>query len=187
MEASQGPAKLQPKRTIQSPDDVTWFWSIIDATRGTDEDDQLGKLGGSLRELADQDLVDFIHLFNGMRNRMYSWRLWAAAYLINGGCSDDGFIDFRNWLIARGRREAEEAMRDPDSLAGHDIEMDCASFEQFGYVMLEVFRERSDGAYPSLPGEAGGGQPSDPDWDFDFDDEAEMQRRLPRLSAEFAF
>lgn len=29
----------------------------------------------------------------------YRRDLWAAAYHANGGCSDDGFIDFRIWLI----------------------------------------------------------------------------------------
>ena len=33
---------------------------------------------------------------------LYRWDMWAAAYLIGGGCSDDGFIDFRAGLIAQG-------------------------------------------------------------------------------------
>jgi hypothetical protein len=33
----------------------------------------------------------------------YTNPLWAAAYVINGGCSDDGFDYFRGWLIAQGR------------------------------------------------------------------------------------
>ncbi|MFL6076856.1 MAG: DUF4240 domain-containing protein [Mycobacteriales bacterium] len=33
----------------------------------------------------------------------YQGDLWGAAYLINGGASDDGFDYFRGWLIARTR------------------------------------------------------------------------------------
>jgi hypothetical protein len=29
--------------------------------------------------------------------------VWAAAYLIGGGCSGDAFIDFRAGVIAQGR------------------------------------------------------------------------------------
>jgi hypothetical protein len=43
--------------------------------------------------------------------------LWAAAYLINGGCSDDGFESFRCWLIVQGRTVFERSVADPDTLA----------------------------------------------------------------------
>jgi hypothetical protein len=40
-------------------------------------------------------------------------------YLIGGGCSDDGFIDFRAGLIAQGRDWYERAAASPDDLADH--------------------------------------------------------------------
>ena len=43
--------------------------------------------------------------------------LWAAAYLINGGCSDEGFDNFRGWLIAHGREAVARSVKSPDSLA----------------------------------------------------------------------
>ncbi|WP_439145547.1 DUF4240 domain-containing protein [Streptomyces virginiae] len=47
----------------------------------------------------------------------YSNPLWAAAYLANGGCSDDGFDYFRGWLIAQGCEVFERVVADPDALA----------------------------------------------------------------------
>ncbi|MFB7650948.1 MULTISPECIES: DUF4240 domain-containing protein [unclassified Streptomyces] len=47
----------------------------------------------------------------------YTNPLWAAAYIANGGCSDDGFDYFRGWLIAQGRGVFERAVTDPDALA----------------------------------------------------------------------
>jgi hypothetical protein len=44
---------------------------------------------------------------------------WGAAYLANGGCSDDGFDYFRGWLIGQGRKVYETVLADPDSLAAH--------------------------------------------------------------------
>jgi hypothetical protein len=47
----------------------------------------------------------------------YLGSLWAAAYRINGDCSDDGFDYFRDWLITQGRDMFEAAVADPDALA----------------------------------------------------------------------
>jgi hypothetical protein len=47
----------------------------------------------------------------------YRWDLWAAAYVINGGASDDGFEYFLGWLMAQGRTRWEATLADPDSLA----------------------------------------------------------------------
>ena len=44
--------------------------------------------------------------------------LWAAAYLINGGCSDDGFDYFRGWLLTQGRDGLHRCHRLP-RLAQH--------------------------------------------------------------------
>jgi hypothetical protein len=49
----------------------------------------------------------------------YRWDLWGAAYLINGGCSDDGFDYFRGWLLSQGRAIWQATLADPDSLADH--------------------------------------------------------------------
>ncbi len=36
------------------------------------------------------------------------------AYIINGGCSDDGFDYFLGWLIAKGRKYFEAALVNPE-------------------------------------------------------------------------
>jgi hypothetical protein len=33
-----------------------------------------------------------------------------------GGCSDDGFIDFRNWLVKSGKKVCLAALENPDGL-----------------------------------------------------------------------
>jgi hypothetical protein len=40
---------------------------------------------------------------SGLLAASYRTVLWAAACLINGGYSDDGFEYFRGWLIVQGR------------------------------------------------------------------------------------
>ncbi|MFC5002216.1 DUF4240 domain-containing protein [Dactylosporangium cerinum] len=120
----------------------------------------------------------------------YRSDLWAAAYIINGGASDDGFDYFRGWLIAQGRDTFERALADPDSLAGHPAVVAAAAEgrdDLEGEDILGVAWQ----AYRDVTGADGLPRPVDPvalpdldpDWDFDFDDSAEMRRRLPRLAA----
>ena len=54
----------------------------------------------------------------------HRWDLGAAAYLMRGGYSDDGFDYFRGWLIAQGRSRRERALADPDSLADAGVDPD---------------------------------------------------------------
>lgn len=114
----------------------------------------------------------------------------AAAYLVNGGCSDDGFDYFRGWLIARGREVFEDVLADPDAIAeppaveaaaaeGGDLEDEDVLGIVWNAHIAATGAEIPAGAfrirYPEL----------DRAWNFDFDDHDEMARRLPRLAALF--
>ncbi|MFH8443276.1 DUF4240 domain-containing protein [Streptomyces sp. NPDC018026] len=57
-----------------------------------------------------------------MRDGVYRWDVWAAAYLIGGGCPDDRFSDFTAGLVALGRDWYEQTATCPDALAEEDGE-----------------------------------------------------------------
>lgn len=42
--------------------------------------------------------------------------MWAAAFLINGGCSDDAFVDFKYWLLSLGEKAFFNSIKNPDTL-----------------------------------------------------------------------
>lgn len=63
------------------------------------------------------DVLDYDRIHYELMAESYRWELWGAAYLINGGCSDDGFDYFRGWLLGQGRATWQAALADPDSLA----------------------------------------------------------------------
>src|SRR5262245_19731853 len=82
------------------------FWRIVDDVHASfpdDMDEKSEKLKRALSRLSSKDALRFRELFDTMMNRAYSWPLWGAAYVINGGCGDDTFMDFRSALISRGR------------------------------------------------------------------------------------
>jgi len=64
-----------------------------------------------------QEIVDAQRVLSALMADSYRSSLWAAAYVINGGCSDDGFDYFRAWLMLQGRETFGQAVADPDSLA----------------------------------------------------------------------
>src|SRR4051794_4025397 len=109
------------------------FWMIVEAGGREGRDDpvrQLEAVRQRLSRLPTEALIDFHRLFNRMMENAYTWDLWGAAYLINGGCSHDGFAYFRSWLISRGRTAYAAAVRNPDSLAGLvDPDRDDYEFE----------------------------------------------------------
>src|SRR5262245_22449335 len=101
------------------------FWHIIEqsrrefdpALRDGNMDRQAELLREVLSELPADDVQAFRSVFSELHHRAYRWDLWGAAYVIGGGCSDDGFMDFRDWLISMGRDVYEEALSAPASLA----------------------------------------------------------------------
>ena len=160
------------------------FWELVEGLPPVGAGEALRE---RLRRLEPAEIAAFESQFRRASIRAYDWMLWAAAYIIEGGCSDDGFTDFRSGLISRGRKVFEAALSDPDSLAdvASDDDEDDSGYipnEEFAYVAAEVYEEKagSEMPYEVIP------RPSDPageDWDFD--DEALCAAKLPRLWAKF--
>ncbi len=72
--------------------DVSAFWKIINDARSnaTDDEDFLTRIDSRVRMLEPGELLVFQRHFNKIQTESYSWNLWGAAFLMNGGCSDDG-------------------------------------------------------------------------------------------------
>jgi hypothetical protein len=171
------------------------FWEIIGEAQvrsgGSADGDEVARhVSAILAARPAEQIIDFAVVLEGLQDASYRWDLWAAAYLIKGGCSDDSFDYFRGWLIAQGRRVWEAALADPDSLA--DIELDSEGYcdvtaeemlspASVAYGMVTGDEEAYWEALPERPDGGRSGEPAGDD--FDFDDDDEMRSRLPRLSA----
>lgn len=113
------------------------FWDLIHDAKiacGQDMDVMLAYLKDRLVSMGPtqaQNFHDIIHAYEDLADKFGLWD--AAGIMKEYGCSDDGFIDFRAWLIAQGREVYFAALADPDSLADVVPYGDCC-FEQLSYV-----------------------------------------------------
>ena len=136
------------------------FWAIIERSLSAgDVEGQVELLLNELRKLSLDEIVSFDFIFRQMHEDAYKWDLWAAAYTIQGGCSDDGFIDFRAWLVTRGKEVFEKALQNSDSLAelGREKLEESEEAEDFFYITAE--------AYEEVSGVEGTDIEDDPNWD----------------------
>jgi predicted DNA-binding WGR domain protein len=110
------------KRPIEKPvlDERGRFWKLIELSRqgsGGDAYAQLDNLRARLLKLPEPEIRSFDAVLWERMDESYRADLWGAAYIINGGCSDDGFDYFRGWLILQGEKAFTEALKEPDGLA----------------------------------------------------------------------
>lgn len=173
------------------------FWTVIEKARERVPDTRDGSgIAGCASELLARRPAEEITaaqqtLWELMADS-YRSPLWAAAYVVNGGCSDDGFDYFRGWLIAQGRTTFERVLAAPDALAelphvraaaAEGIDLDCEDMLGIAWNAHRkaTGRELPAGAftirYPDL----------DPAWNFDFEDREEMARRLPALTGLYSY
>lgn len=170
--------------------DEAWFWRIVEDSRTADEDETLQRLQAALQALEPETLAGFQRCYDRLHHRADRGDLWAAALLLNGGfCSDDGFTDFRAWLIAQGRAVYERALEVPDSLAVLDLPCDedgpRARFESFGYAAAEAWEHCCDGDLHDWMRESRAAEvrapPAGPSWDWQDYTDAVLAQRLPEL------
>ena len=108
-ETRHSPGKPDPR-----PMDEDLFWEVI-GTPGTDGiAAQIDTLPARLAQFKAPAIKAFDTLLHQMDARAYRSDIWALAYLLRGGCSDDAFAGFRCWLILQGRARFEATLADPD-------------------------------------------------------------------------
>jgi hypothetical protein len=113
IEAEERPKPKGKKDNRPMTEDL--FWELIDYGLG---DQSLGERLDTLPErlalFKPAAIRKFDQILREMDNAAYRTDIWALAYLLQGGCSDDSFDAFRGWLILQGRTVFEAALAAPD-------------------------------------------------------------------------
>ena len=127
------------------------FWEIIDQSRDGSGDnylEQVTTLKSILMKREPEEIEKFNNTFVGLMSNSYDNRLWAASYIINGGCSDDCFEYFRQYLVAHGKLKFYETLNDPESCAGWVKSEGEAGWEGLMCAANEAYMEKTGKEIP---------------------------------------
>jgi hypothetical protein len=165
--------------------DQAAFWRLVADTRsaaGSDTERQSELLEERLRQLPAQQIAAFARIRRALDRRAYTWDVWGAAYVIEDGCSDDCFRDFRGYLISLGPGPYNTFLRSPDALAGTVQDAETGDWENADDVAPDAYESVTG---QDIPGDSSdlSGEPRGTRWD---DDQTEaLGQRYPRLAARF--
>ena len=165
--------------------DSAAFWRLVADTRtaaGNDTGRQSELLEQRLSKLPAQQIVAFQRIRHRLDQRAYTWDLWGAAFVIEDGCSDDCFRDFRGYLISLGRRAYDAALRDPDSLAPIVQDAEQGDWENADSVAGDAYASATGEDIPADDSDLSGDPRGEP---FDDEDQEALVQRYPRLAARF--
>lgn len=126
--------------------DEDLFWKIIDQSikSTSNQDEQEEYLISEIGKLTPKEMIGFRLRTDYLLYHTYNADMWCAGYIMNGGCSDDGFEYFRCWIISRGKDIYYNAKANPDYLVKEIVDgAEFYDFESFWYVALEAFQRKT--------------------------------------------
>jgi hypothetical protein len=164
--------------------DIGQFWDFIEKSRKESQEceEQAEALIASLSKLKKAEIVAFKNHFNKCLDDAYRWDLWAVAYIIHGGCSDDSFEYFRCWLIGQGRQYFEAALASPEKAADNAEPGEEAECEDLLYAAVSAYESvAGHDEMPSDPRKRPS-KPAGEQWDED-----DVGKLYPKLAKKFEF
>ena len=132
------------------------FWRLIADARencGRYMKSTAAYIKEQLQSMPPEQVLKYHGILMAYKELAYKYGLWTAAGIyMKTGCSDDGFIDFRAWLIAQGKESYLAALKNPDDLVKIRRYGDCR-FEEFNYIAYDVYNEQTGrNAYDDISG-----------------------------------
>lgn len=119
------------------------FWHLIDEMRaacGTDMAKEEQWIVERLKAMQPEQIIGFQCIFLSYHDAADKYGLWSAASVVAEGCSDDGFMDFRSWLIAQGEKNYYDVLKNPDQLSHIKMDEYCF-FERMYSVGYRAYEQ----------------------------------------------
>ena len=161
--------------------DEDQFWKLIDKSRVAANNNyqaQIASLKAILLTLEPSDIVKFDNTFTALLAASYDYKLWGASFVINGGCSDDCFDYFRQYLIGHGKEKFYKTIKDPESCVSWIKSEEEDNWEGLQYPAMEAYKQKTGKDIPKTyqPKFELKGKP--------FDEETVM-KQYPKLAKKF--
>ncbi|WP_444908458.1 DUF4240 domain-containing protein [Microbulbifer sp. TRSA005] len=124
------------------------FWDLVESVtkRVPDIEEVFDRLVEAVSKLTPNEIIAFKQKQCELNDLTYRWDIWAVAYILNGGCSDDGFTYFRSGLILGGREKFEATLTNPESLA--DWLPEDFEAEDFMYIANDAYEKVTGEEFP---------------------------------------
>jgi len=94
-----------------------------------------------LKAVDPDQIVEFAEQYVDLQNEANTVGIFEAANII--GCSDsnDGYMDFRRWIVFQGETAFERIIKDPDFLGTYDRDADPVNQWYSEYDPRKLYRE----------------------------------------------
>ncbi|MCO0599938.1 DUF4240 domain-containing protein [Peribacillus butanolivorans] len=168
------------------------FWGLLDRCKekGNDADEQVEWLVAQLSRKPVKDIIMFESIFKQYYYKLHTSNLWAAAYIVMGGCSDDCFDYFRAWVLYLGKDPYEAAIQNPETLLPYFIllkeQEEIPQLEELLSAACMAYEEKTgldDDRYDKLYHQLAKDDYTEPEIEFDWneDDEEGLRQKFPLL------
>ena len=124
------------------------FWELIERAKQEANgslEKQIAILTDILADFESKDIIEYQALYVQKQDEAYHLLLWEACEFITCGGGEQNFLNFRAWLISRGKDVFAKALENPDSL--HEIldseSREDASYELFSYIAARAYRVKT--------------------------------------------
>ncbi|HEY3804130.1 MAG TPA: DUF4240 domain-containing protein [Kofleriaceae bacterium] len=140
----RSPARAKPAKPAPLLAGDDRWWALIGKPEHRDSEEQADRLVAALGTLPLDDILAFDTFVNERIRDAFHTDLWAVAYIMNGGCSDDGFDYFLGWLVLRGKEAYEAALANPEH-AAKGVSPDDGPFENEAvwYAARTAYEEKA--------------------------------------------
>ncbi|HMP51874.1 MAG TPA: DUF4240 domain-containing protein [Candidatus Melainabacteria bacterium] len=151
----------------------------MEETQSNDLDEQIDRLKERIAKLSNAELVDFENAMRTWLEKCDRGPLIDAATIMTGYVSDDAFMYWRAALLMHGKKAAENAIQDPETLADHAYFTGC---EDLLYLVQKEYEKRHDRL---LPGATIYEDEIDDDCGEQFENIEDALKAYPRLQEKF--
>ena len=136
----QKPKPSSDKRKI----DESVFWELIDTnrTKSANKFEFLDNLKLQLEQFKPNEIRRFDKFVHLKMNELESWDIWALAFIVKSGCGDDGFEDFKAWVVSKGETTFN-SIKNLDHNKLKDCFDEDPGLEEFMYLVDSVYESKT--------------------------------------------
>lgn len=123
------------------------FWQLIEEAKAASNGDPVKQakiLEDRLVELSVGEIVTYDRIHTKHMYTAFKAALWEAALMVTcGWCSEDGFTDFRAWLIGQGREAYHTVVENPARIIDYLAVGEESQCEYLLYVAMNAYKRKT--------------------------------------------